>query len=103
MFKYNSNSFLSLRAKSCSGDPSQPYGSSHVRLKHRFRPTYLVPGKCTMPIPVVALRRGSAPARLLGLGARIPPRARTSVSCECCALSARGLCVGLITRLEESY
>jgi hypothetical protein len=26
-----------------------------------------------------------------------------SVSCECCVLSGRGLCVGLITRLEESY
>jgi len=25
-----------------------------------------------------------------------------SVSCECCVLSGRGLCVGLITRLEES-
>jgi hypothetical protein len=26
-----------------------------------------------------------------------------SVSCECCMLSDRGLCVGLITRPEESY
>jgi hypothetical protein len=26
-----------------------------------------------------------------------------SVCCECCVLSGRGLCVGLITRLEESY
>jgi hypothetical protein len=26
-----------------------------------------------------------------------------SASCDCCALSGRGLCVGLITRLEESY
>jgi hypothetical protein len=25
------------------------------------------------------------------------------VSCECCVLSGRGLCVGLITRQEESY
>jgi hypothetical protein len=25
------------------------------------------------------------------------------VSCECCALSGRGLCDGLITRPEESY
>jgi hypothetical protein len=24
-------------------------------------------------------------------------------SCECCVLSGRGLCVGLITRPEESY
>jgi hypothetical protein len=26
-----------------------------------------------------------------------------SVSCECCVLSGRGLCDGLITRAEESY
>jgi hypothetical protein len=49
------------------------------------------------------LRRGSAAARLLGLRVRILPRAWVSVSCECCVLSARDLCVGLITRPEESY
>jgi hypothetical protein len=26
-----------------------------------------------------------------------------SVSCECCVLSGRGLCDGLVTRPEESY
>jgi hypothetical protein len=26
-----------------------------------------------------------------------------SVPCECCVLSGRGLCVGLITRPEEPY
>jgi len=26
-----------------------------------------------------------------------------SVCCECCVLSGRVLCLGLITRLEESY
>jgi hypothetical protein len=26
-----------------------------------------------------------------------------SVSCDCCVLSGRGFCVGLITRPEESY
>jgi len=26
-----------------------------------------------------------------------------SVSCECCVLSGRDLCVGLITRPDESY
>jgi hypothetical protein len=30
---------------------------------------------------------------------KIPPRH----GCECCVLSGRGLCDGLITRLEESY
>jgi hypothetical protein len=55
------------------------------------------------PIPVAALRSGSAAARLLGLWVRIPPAACLSVSCECCVLSGRGLCDGLVTRPEESY
>jgi hypothetical protein len=49
------------------------------------------------------LRRGSAAVRLLGLWIRIPPGAWMSVSFECCVLSGRGLCVGLITSPEESY
>jgi len=49
------------------------------------------------------LRSRSAAARLLGLWVRIPPRAWKFVSCESCVLSRRGLCVGLITRPEESY
>ena len=52
----------------------------------------------------LALRRGSAATCLLGLRVRIPPRAWMSVFCECCVLSGRDLlCVGLITRPEESY
>jgi len=46
---------------------------------------------------------GSAAARLLGLWVRIPPGVWISVSSECCVLSARGLCVGLIPSAEESY
>ena len=34
---------------------------------------------------------------------RIPLFAWMSVCCECCVLSGRGLCVGMITRPEESY
>ena len=49
------------------------------------------------------LRRGSAAARLLRLRVRIPPGIWMSVCYECCVLSSRGLCVGLITRPEESY
>jgi hypothetical protein len=49
------------------------------------------------------LRRGSTAARILGLWVRIPPRAWMSVCCECCVLSGRGLCDGLVTRPEESY
>ena len=49
------------------------------------------------------LRRRSAAARLLRLWARIPPGTWMFVCCECCVLSGRGLCDGLITRPEESY
>ena len=50
-----------------------------------------------------SLRGGSAAALMLGLWVRIPPGAWMSVSCECCVLSGRGLCVVLITRPEECY
>jgi hypothetical protein len=49
------------------------------------------------------LRRGSAAARLLWLWFRIPPGAWSFVSFECCVLSGRGLCDGLITCREEFY
>jgi hypothetical protein len=45
----------------------------------------------------------SAAARLLGLWVRIPLGAWICVCCECCVLSGRGLCDGLITCPEESY
>ena len=48
------------------------------------------------------LRRRSTAARLLRLWVRIPPRAWMFVCCECCVLSGRGLCDGLIIRSEES-
>jgi len=44
-----------------------------------------------------------AAARLLSLWVRIPPGAWIFVCCECCVLSGRGLCNGLIPRPEESY
>jgi len=50
-----------------------------------------------------SLMCGSTAARLQGLRVRIPPGAWMSVCCEYCVLSGRGLCDGLITRLEESY
>ena len=49
------------------------------------------------------LRRRSAADRLLRLRVRIPPGAWMFFCCECCVLSGRGLCDGLITRPEESY
>jgi hypothetical protein len=49
------------------------------------------------------LRRGCVASLLLELWVRIPLTAWMSVSCECCVLSGRGLCDGLIPRPEESY
>ena len=49
------------------------------------------------------LRRVSSATRFLGLLVRIPPRAWMYVSFECCVLLGRSICVGPITRTEESY
>jgi len=49
------------------------------------------------------LRLRSAAALLLRLRVRIPPGAWMFVCCECCVLSGRDLCDGLITGPEESY
>jgi len=49
------------------------------------------------------IRRWSAAARLLALRVRIPPGSWMSVSWECSVLSGRSLCVGIITRSEDSY
>ena len=49
------------------------------------------------------LRHRSSAARLLRSWVRIPPGAWLFVYCECCVLSDRGLCDGLITRPEEPY
>jgi hypothetical protein len=49
------------------------------------------------------LRHGCASSPLLGVRIRIPSEAWTFVSSGCYVLPGRGLCVGLITRPEESY
>jgi hypothetical protein len=49
------------------------------------------------------LRRRSSAARLLRFWVRIPLGAGIFFCCECCVLSGRGLCDGLITRQGESY
>jgi hypothetical protein len=49
------------------------------------------------------LRRRSSAARLRRSRVRNPPGAWMFVCCECCVLSGRDLCDGLITRPEESY
>ena len=56
------------------------------------------------PVPVAARSRAqSLAARLLRLWVQIPPGVWIFVCCECCVLSGRGLCDGLIIRSEESY
>jgi hypothetical protein len=61
-------------------------------------------GYWNLPIQLPrGLRRGFAAARLLAFRVNIPSGAWMSVSCDCCVLSGRVLCEGLITRPEESY
>jgi hypothetical protein len=47
--------------------------------------------------------RGSVATGLLGLWVRIPLGSWKFVCFECCVLLGRDICVGLITRPEESY
>jgi len=57
-----------------------------------------------LPIPVAVRSKASVCGRwLAGIAVSNPAGAWMSVCCECCVLSGRGLCVGLITRPEESY
>jgi hypothetical protein len=49
------------------------------------------------------LRRSLRPLACLRFWVRIPPEAWMFVSCDCCVLSGRSLCDGLIIRPEESY
>ena len=49
------------------------------------------------------LRRGSAAVHLLRLRIWMLPGTWISLSCDCCVLSGRGLCNGLITHPDESY
>ena len=63
--------------------------------KHLKKGTVLI-----MPVPVAVRSKAARPLRLW---VWIPPGAWMVVFCECCVLSGRGLCDGLITRPEESY
>jgi hypothetical protein len=66
--------------------------------KHSYNVNYADPG-----VPSRGLMCGTATACFMGLWVRIPPGKWMSLSCECCVLWGRGLCVGLITRAEKSY
>jgi hypothetical protein len=57
----------------------------------------------SMPIALAVRSKASAVALLLWLWNQIPPEAWLFVTCECCMLTGRGLCVWLITRREKSY
>ena len=57
-----------------------------------------------LPIPVAARSETWVCGRsLAGVAGSNAALSWISVSFECCVLSGRGLCVGLITRPEESY
>jgi hypothetical protein len=57
-----------------------------------------------MPIPVAARSKAQVCGRsLAGTVGSNTAGGMDFISCECCVFSGRGLCDGLITRLEVSY
>jgi hypothetical protein len=50
-----------------------------------------------------SLRHRCAAAQFAGIAGANPTGDMDVFSCESCVLSVRGLCIGLITRPEESY
>jgi hypothetical protein len=59
--------------------------------------------KSGTPIPVAARSMAWFCSRSLAGIVGSNPAGGMDVCCECCVLSGRGLCVGLITRPEDSY
>ena len=53
-----------------------------------------------MPIPVAARSKAWVCGLSLAWNVGSNPARAMSVCCECCVLSGRGLCIGLITRPE---
>ena len=92
-------------SKPCAGRKLMFISVSYLlreNLLHIKRLKLLLIHQCRSQWPR-GLRRRSSAARLLRLWVQIPPGAWMFVCCECCVLSGRGLCDGLITRPEESY
>ena len=57
-----------------------------------------------MPISVAGRSKAWVCSRsLAGISGSNPTGARMSVCCECYVFSGKGLCVGLVTRPEETY
>jgi hypothetical protein len=79
------------------------YSNAGIKLKEinvwYLMQLHIIPGRSLWPR---GLKRRSTAAWRLRVWGRIPPKARIFVCCECCVLSGRGLCDGLITRPEES-
>ena len=73
----------------------------HIQRMDTNRIRFSIIYKCRSRWPC-GLRRDFAAVRLLGLWVRIPPGKWMSVAAKCSVLSSRGLCVGLITRPEDS-
>ena len=67
-------------------------------------PDFTFPNHFLVPVPVAARSKawicGRSPAEIVGSN---PTGGMDVFCCECCVLSARGLCDELITRPEESY
>jgi len=83
---------------------TEPEGSLLWSYESDTRP-YPEPDEPNLPLPVAARSKvwvcGRSLARIVCSNPVGGPR--MSVSCECCVLSGRGLCIGLITRPEEPY
>jgi hypothetical protein len=75
-----------------------PFVFCNENLKFFFMPTHHVYHPNNMNSKACVCGRLVA-----GIVGSNPAGDMMSVSCNCCVLLGRGLCVGLITRLEESY
>ena len=80
------------------------YHHIHYTLSPKCVKFFLIQYVQRTPIPVAARSKaqvcGLSPAEIVGSN---PTGAWIFVCCECCVLSGRGLCDGLITRPEEPY
>ena len=89
----NTTFYYTVARNACRCDDISPHTLFH---------SCIISGFCRSQWPR-GLRHGSAASRVLGLRVRIPPGTWMSVLWECCVLSGRGLCDGLVTRPEEFY